>query len=150
DEQGRVARTPWTSAHQVLPQIQALILSEEDIDGDAGQVQRLAAQVPLLALTRGAQGVTLVQGGRAHHLPDRPAWEADPTGAGDVWAAAFLIRLAEGADAIAAARFANAVASFSVEGPGAGAIPTRAAVEGWLAAHPTWGWPAEGGIERGA
>jgi sugar/nucleoside kinase (ribokinase family) len=56
----------------------------------------------------------------------------DPTGAGDVFATAFLIRLAETGDPGQAARFANVTASFSVEGWGMAAIPTRLQVEDYL------------------
>jgi len=76
--------------------------------------------------------------GQVRHFPTRPAHEVDPTGAGDVFAAAFLIRLREtaqsptGEDPWEAARFANVVASFSVEGPGVSAIPRREQVEAYL------------------
>jgi sugar/nucleoside kinase (ribokinase family) len=62
-------------------------------------------------------------------VPGFPAVEVDPTGAGDVFAAAFLVRLQETEDPVQAARFANAVASFCVEGPGVAGIPTREQVE---------------------
>ena len=62
-------------------------------------------------------------------MPGFPVAEVDPTGAGDVFAAAFLIRLQETQDPIAAARFANATASFCVQAPGVTGIPTRAMVE---------------------
>jgi sugar/nucleoside kinase (ribokinase family) len=62
----------------------------------------------------------------------------DLTGAGDVFASAFLVRLDETAqssgveDPWEAARFANAVASFSVEGQGISAIPSREQVDEYL------------------
>jgi sugar/nucleoside kinase (ribokinase family) len=56
----------------------------------------------------------------------------DPTGAGDVFSAAFLIRLAETGDPCEAARFANVAASFSIEAPGVSGIPTRRQVEAYL------------------
>jgi sugar/nucleoside kinase (ribokinase family) len=52
----------------------------------------------------------------------------DPTGAGDAFAAAYLIALDEGADPWQAARFAAAAASFVVEAVGS-VTPERAAVE---------------------
>ncbi|MFL5694535.1 MAG: PfkB family carbohydrate kinase, partial [Ktedonobacteraceae bacterium] len=48
----------------------------------------------------------------------------DPTGAGDVFAAAFLCYLYKHNDPRAAVEFANCVASFSVEQVGIMGIPT--------------------------
>jgi len=141
DGNGRVRPTDWTTAEQVLPGVKALILSEEDVGGDMALVRRYGSLVDHLVLTQGALGATLHCHGRATHLPARPAREVDPTGAGDVFAAAFLIRLQEAGDPVEAARFANAVASFSVEAPGVAGIPDRRQVEAWLTAHPDWGWP---------
>ena len=52
-----------------------------------------------------------------------------PTGAGDGWAAADLIRLRETGDIEAAARFASAAASLSITGAGLSGIPGRKNVE---------------------
>lgn len=143
DAAGRVGPTAWTTAEQVLSCAAVLVLSQEDVGGNTHQVARYSLLVDYLVLTQGASGATLYHHGRAVHLPARPATEADPTGAGDVFAAAFLVRLGEGADPVEAARFANAVASFSVEAPGITGIPWRHQVQAWLAAHPDWGWPQE-------
>jgi sugar/nucleoside kinase (ribokinase family) len=110
-----------------------LILSEEDLGDDREALANYIASVPVVVLTTGWRGATLYQGGQGSAIPPRPAREVDPTGAGDVFAAAFLIRWQETGDPLAAARFANVAASFSVEGPGLTAIPTRAQVETWLA-----------------
>jgi len=58
----------------------------------------------------------------------------DPTGAGDIFAAAFFIRYRESADVIEAARFANACAALSVRKAGLAGVPTRSAVEARQAA----------------
>ena len=50
-------------------------------------------------------------------------------GAGDVFASAYLIALSENKDPYEAARFANAVASYSVEARGLSSIPTRRQAE---------------------
>ena len=47
----------------------------------------------------------------------------DPTGAGDVFAAAFLLALARGDDPVDAARLGAAAASIVVEGRGGDALP---------------------------
>ncbi|HKS69680.1 MAG TPA: PfkB family carbohydrate kinase, partial [Ktedonobacterales bacterium] len=57
--------------------------------------------------------------------PGYPAREMDPTGAGDVFAAALLAALAEGRSPATAMDFANRVAALSVEGEGLAGVPTR-------------------------
>jgi sugar/nucleoside kinase (ribokinase family) len=79
-----------------------------------------------VAVTRGARGSTLYIAGEPHQIDALPAVERDPTGAGDVFAAALLVRLRETGDPLQAASFASAVAACAIEGPGARAVPTRA------------------------
>ena len=66
---------------------------------------------------------------RWRHVPAFPSQELDPTGAGDVFAAAFLTRYVETDDPWLAALFASAAASWSVEQEGLGGIPTRQQIE---------------------
>ena len=68
--------------------------------------------------------------------PPRPANELDPTGAGDTFATAFVIRLLDTANPAQAARFAYVTASFGVEDFGHAGIPSRAQVEAYMLAHP--------------
>ena len=49
----------------------------------------------------------------------------DPTGAGDIFATAFLIRYSETNDIHQAAKFANAAASFCIEKKGITGIANR-------------------------
>ncbi|MBI4497394.1 MAG: ribokinase [Chloroflexi bacterium] len=132
---GWITAVPWTEAPAVLPWAGAVVLSPEDVGGREAQVQALAAQARLLVVTEGAHGCRILQGGREQHVPAFPAQERDATGAGDVFAAAFLIRLAECGDPQAAAAFANAVAACSVEAPGVAGIPTASQVAARMARY---------------
>lgn len=118
----------WHPASARLAQIDLLVLSLEDIQGDEQVAAAYARHCRLVVLTRGAAGATLFSGGVARQIAAFPAREVDPTGAGDVFAAAMLVRLAEGAAPVAAAEFAAAAAAAAVEGRGIRAIPTRNAV----------------------
>jgi sugar/nucleoside kinase (ribokinase family) len=55
--------------------------------------------------------------------------EVDPTGAGDVFAAAFFYRLHATRDPWEAARFATQLSAYSVTRPGLEGIPTQEEVE---------------------
>ena len=68
-------------------------------------------------------------------IPPVAAREVDPTGAGDVFAAAYLIAYHESRDPVYAATYASCAASFAVEAPGMEGIPTRAQVASRLAAR---------------
>lgn len=128
----QVRYQPWRPAPDLLRRIDALVLSIEDVQGDEELVAGYARYCRLVALTRGARGATLFLHGQPTHVPAFPAVERDPTGAGDVFAAALLVRLSETGDPLEAARFAACVAAASVEGDGASRIPTRAEVEARL------------------
>lgn len=121
----------------LLKRSQALFVSDEDLPPTETEetLARWATQVPLLALTRGARGARLWSENRWRQVPAIPAEEVDPTGAGDIFAAAFLSRYVETDDAWQAALFAAAAASVSVEAPGTAAIPSRQQVEQRLRAY---------------
>ena len=136
---GRVEQTSprrW-QPRVLLERSRALFVSEEDLLPTETEeaLARWATQVPLLVLTRGARGARLWSEGRWRQVPAIPTEEIDPTGAGDVFAAAFLSRYLETDDAWQTALFATAAASISVETPGTAGIPSRRQVEERLRAY---------------
>ena len=108
--------------------ISVLVLSIEDLGGDASLGSHLARTTPICVVTEGALGYTLYLRGQGQRYPSFPASEVDPTGAGDVFAAAFFIRYSETGDPVGSGRFAAAAASLSVEGAGISRIPVRSEV----------------------
>lgn len=110
---------------------QALFVSEEDLPRAETEetLARWTAQVPILFFTLGYRGSRLWADGLWQDVPAFPAREVDPTGAGDVFAAAFLARYVETGDIAQASLFAAAAAAVSVEAVGTAGIPTRAQVE---------------------
>ncbi len=141
DANGRVHSKRWSERDAFLPHLDVLILSLEDIDDNLSHLSPFFAQVPLLILTEYRDGSTVYQrqadGDYAMtKVPARVAKEVDPTGAGDIFATAFLLHYQETGDPIQSARFANVTASFGVEGEGASTIPTRAQVLTYMADHP--------------
>lgn len=136
DKDGRVWPTPWATAEYMLPLLDVLILSHDDLlpfaDGNRTEadaiLSRWSLQVPLLVATDGQHGATLFQHGITRHFPAYTAHEADPTGAGDVFAAAFLVHFYRHRNPHAAVDFANCVSSLSIEHEGITGIPTMEAV----------------------
>ncbi len=132
DEGGRVYFSEWNPQPSVLQRINLLVISELDVPNPRRRAAEWARFVDIVVVTHAERGATVYRDGGVCHYPPRPAQQVDPTGAGDVFAAAFLIRMAETGDATQAATFANVVASFSVEGPGVAGIPWRSCVDGYL------------------
>ena len=129
DEEGRVHPRRWQGAEKVLPSVDLLIVSEEDMRGEATSLRQHLDLPHISVVTQGAQEATLYHRGKRYPSPSPQARSVDPTGAGDIFAAAFLVRLAETGNPHIAARFANTAASLSVERTALSAIPTRAEVE---------------------
>lgn len=141
DETGRVYSKPWETYNLILPLVDVLVLSLEDINFDLSRLDPFFKHIDMIVLTEYRDGSTLFlrddgDAIRRIKIPPRPAREVDPTGAGDIFATAFMIRLQETGDPVQAARFANITASFGVEAVGVAGIPTRAAVLAYMAAHP--------------
>ena len=130
DEEGRVV-TDAPRPDAMGGGLDLLVLSEAD--AGVGSVDDWAPRAGVVALTRGPRGVRLRVAGRWHDIPAVPASEVDPTGAGDVWAAAYLVRYSEICDPFEAARFACGAAALCVEAPGLAGVPERAAIEARLA-----------------
>jgi predicted nicotinamide N-methyase/sugar/nucleoside kinase (ribokinase family) len=101
-----------------LAGVGAAFVGEDEAAGQPDLVGVLAANVPVVVLTRGAHGCEVHAGGRVRRVGVHPAREVDPTGAGDVFAAGFLLALASGADPVEAARLGAAAASVAIEGRG--------------------------------
>jgi sugar/nucleoside kinase (ribokinase family) len=124
DDQGRVHRTAWEHAQAVLPHADAVVLSEEDIVGREDLIPFWAGMTPILVVTRGENGCTVYTGGATHDIPGLRVETLDPTGAGDIFAAALFVLLESGLQPVAAAHRANCIAAHSVTRAGLSGIPT--------------------------
>jgi sugar/nucleoside kinase (ribokinase family) len=104
----------WPDAATVTPLAAAVITSLEDLP-DPGYLDRLRQWSPLVVLTHGKGGCTVYSRDEERHFDAPPVHEVNPTGAGDIFAAAFLVRLHQtNGNPWEAALFANHVAARSV------------------------------------
>jgi sugar/nucleoside kinase (ribokinase family) len=128
----------------------ALVLSEHERESCAGLISAAGEAGAVVAITAGAQPTSIVTprgcsspaSGRSLSWPMAPETcrvavptverPRDDLGAGDVFAAAFFVALAEGQPPVQAAAFANAAAAVRVSGVGADAIGDRQAIEARL------------------
>ena len=125
DTDGLVSAREWVRPDRDLPGVHVLFLSEHDLPDAEARARDLVSLVPIVALTRGWRGVTLLTRQGAHEIPSLPRPEVDPTGAGDVFAAGFLVRYQETGDPLEAAAFAACTASCVVEGVGTSTLGDR-------------------------
>ena len=107
-------------------------LSEEDTVRPEELARGVVALGAQAFVTRGARGATRYVAGEERHFAAQPATPLDPTGAGDCFAAAFIVRYAETRDLESATAYALAAGSLAVEGAGISGIPGRAKVEARL------------------
>lgn len=135
DAAGRVWHTPW-HGEPFWAGADVLFVSDEDLADGPEELERWAADVPVVAMTESWRGARVYTDGHWRRMDSFPETEVDPTGAGDTFATGFLIRLHESGDVGEAARFGAAAASLSVGGIGATAIPARAEVEGRMLRYP--------------
>jgi len=124
DQQGRVSLGRMPYAHQIFEKSSAIVLSIEDVQGDESYIEELVRYAKVLVVTEGASGARLYWNGdmRYFHAPDQH--EIDPTGAGDIFAAAFFYRFHATGDAWEASRFATILSANSVTRKGLAGIPT--------------------------
>lgn len=132
EEDGKVQAVEWPEAAFVLERAGAAVISLEDVAGDEDRIDEMASFCRVLAVTEGYLGARLYWHGdvRRFHAPE--VEEVDPTGAGDIFAAAFFTRLFLTRDPWEAARFATQLSAFSVTRLGLEGIPTEAEINASL------------------
>ncbi len=127
--EGRVSPSEWTDNEAALAQAGAVVISREDVGGNDEVIEHIAHQTSVLAVTEGAAGAVLYWHGDRRRFRAPEAQEIDATGAGDVFAAAFFVRLFTTRDPWEATRFATLIASRSVTRLGLEGIPTSQEIE---------------------
>jgi hypothetical protein len=135
DAEGNVVRARWEGA-PFWPGADAIFVSDEDLLGGRADAESWATGGAIVAMTESDRGAQLYVDGTWRRIAAFAEEEVDPTGAGDTFAAAFLIRLRETGDPAEAARFAAAAASLSVGGIGVEATPGRAQIEERMRRNP--------------
>jgi sugar/nucleoside kinase (ribokinase family) len=130
DEQNRIQSSEWPEAAFVLRQAGAAVISVEDVSRDEERIEEMATHCPVLAVTEAYQGARLYWNGDVRRFRPPTVQEVEATGAGDIFAAAFFIRLHQTRDPWEAARFATQLAAYSVTRVGLeNSIPTRAEIQ---------------------
>ena len=125
DSKGMVSFISWPRAKDILAIASAVIVSRADItDEDTWQLYKKYCQI--LVITYGSGGCLVRYQNKERHFSAPKYKEVDPTGVGDIFAAAFFIKLFETeGDPLEAARFATLIAAPTVTRRGLQGIPTH-------------------------
>lgn len=118
DPAGRIVCNNDPAFLDDLAGVDVLFYSEEDVAGATDLQPRIAGCAPVVVCTRGPNGAVITIRGVTHKLVVDPVEEVDATGAGDTYAAAFMLEYAHSGDPLAAARFAATISVIQVQHPG--------------------------------
>jgi sugar/nucleoside kinase (ribokinase family) len=129
DDKGRVSPCSWHADEAILELAGAVIISRNDVQGDDDVIDAMAHQTRVLAVTEDAAGVVLYWNGDRRRFRAPESNLVDDVGAGDIFAAAFFIRLFMTRDPWEAARFATLLAARSVTRQGLEGVPTNREIE---------------------
>ena len=124
NQDGCIRPKKWDQLKDLLPAVDAVVISVEDLGNDLQAAQEMAVYCDILAVTDSALGAYVFWNRQEHHIPAPAVVEVDPTGSGDVFAAAFFVRLNQHKRPWEAAHFANHLAAASVTRHGTAATPT--------------------------
>jgi sugar/nucleoside kinase (ribokinase family) len=149
DEAGCVRKKRWKNAESIARLANVIVFSELDLDEPYAFAESISSLSPIVIVTQAAKGAELFLEGNRIRVPAYRTREVDPTGAGDVFAAAFLVRFDQCSDPVEAARFACCAASFVCEREGTGGIPglgqvleRKAGYDGQSPFGPLFSWMA--------
>lgn len=113
DTAGWVSAQPFAEAEWLFPLASAVVISEEDLLDDQMLIH-FKSWAKLLVMTQSARGCTIFSQGQSWQLPAPAVSVVEPTGAGDLFATGFFVRLAQTGQPLLAAEFANQLAAASI------------------------------------
>ena len=125
NDDGYILPCRWQNAEAILPPAGAVVISREDVGGDEEWIEAMAHQTHIFAVTEAEAGAVLYWNGDRRRFRAPEVEEVDATGAGDIFATAFFIRLSVTRDPWEAARFATQLSARSVTRMGLEGIPTQ-------------------------
>jgi sugar/nucleoside kinase (ribokinase family) len=132
DKKGLVHPAEWPEGSYVLEKGSAAVISVEDVQGSEARIDEMLASIRILVVTEASAGARLYWNGDLRRFRAPKMVEVDPTGSGDIFAAAFFYRLSTTRDPWEAARFATNLAAYSVTRPGLQGIPTAEEIQNCL------------------
>lgn len=122
---GLIEPKEWKDAEQILERLDAVVISSEDLDYDEKRISEFAKHSAILAVTNSSEGTRLFWQGEEREFIPPQIKEVDATGAGDIFATCFFVRLYTTLDPWESCRFATSLAAYSVTRRGLDSVPTE-------------------------
>ncbi len=129
DSAGNVHFTHWPESSLFLSKANAAVLSVEDVQENEDIIASLIYAVRVLVVTEGSCGARVYWNGDVRNFRAPEKEEVDATGAGDIFATSFFIRLRQTQDPWEAARFATLISSRSVTRKALESVPTAEEIQ---------------------
>lgn len=124
DKEGNIHFSPWLESSHFLTKANAAVLSIEDVQQDEDIIASMIYSVRVLVVTEGSCGARVYWNGDVRNFRAPQKEEIDATGAGDIFATSFFIRLQQTQNPWEAARFATLISSRSVTRKALDGVPT--------------------------
>lgn len=125
DEQGRIYPGEWPEARFVMEKADAAVMSIEDIEHNEIRIEEMVSYIRILVVTEGGSGARVYWNGDLRYFrPPNISSVVDTTGAGDIFATTFFIRLNATRNPWEAARFATEISALSTQRRGLDGVPT--------------------------
>jgi sugar/nucleoside kinase (ribokinase family) len=132
DETGLIGHGGWPNADLILEKASAVILSLEDVHNNESWIEEWIPKSRVFVVTEGIHGARVYWNGDLRFFKAPEVETVDPTGAGDIFAAVFFIRMVQTKDPWEAARCAVRIASTSVTRERLDGIPTHEEIQSIL------------------
>ncbi|MCJ7694759.1 MAG: PfkB family carbohydrate kinase [Anaerolineaceae bacterium] len=132
DETGKIHPKKWNLPKSIVNRASAIIISNEDVQNDEDQIMELAQQSSILIVTENNLGARIYWNGDVRRFSSPEVQVVEDTGAGDIFAAAFICRFVATNDPWEATRFAVSIAANSVTRSYLSSIPTLAEISSAL------------------
>jgi hypothetical protein len=132
DDSGHVHASEWPEASFTLQHAGATVIGIEDVSKDENRIEEMVSASRILVVTEGSAGARVYWNGDVRRFRAPQVKEIDSTGAGDIFAAAFFVRLYLTRDPWESVRFANLIAAVSITRQGFDGIPTPEEIQEYL------------------
>lgn len=129
DEHGVVHPKKLENIDKWLSYAHAVVLSQEDLQGDLFEAEKLASDVPVLVVTNSDKGALVFSKGEKRQFSAPSVNLIEDTGSGDIFAACFFHYLFQHQNAWQAAHFAINLASLSVTRKNLNSIPNNIEIQ---------------------
>ena len=139
DKEKKIHSGEWPEERYALNQADAAVLSIEDVNHDENKIEEMLSAIRVFVITEAKFGSRIYWNGDVRQINAPQVDELEPTGAGDIFAAAFFFRLKYTKDPWESARFANQLASASVTRKYLDSIPTQDEIQdSFIEILPKW------------